>query len=223
MAGMAGMAGVPATAGASATSPGDGLAAEQDGYRLDSPTVSLPAGRAVRYPFTITGPDGRPVTAFAAVQTERLHFYAIRSDLTGYQHLHPAMAADGSWTADLAPLDPGSWRLYASFTPETGPRKGREFVLSRTVAVPGTATTVPLPAAAGSTTVDGYTVTVQGDARAGTAFPSPPPSARTVGPSPISSRTWPVTRTSAPSTRTTRRWPTSTRSPRSTGTTAGRR
>ncbi|MFC7178676.1 hypothetical protein ACFQMG_03745 [Kitasatospora paranensis] len=171
MAGMAGMAGVPATAGASATSPGDGLAAEQDGYRLDSPTVSLPAGRAVRYPFTITGPDGRPVTAFAAVQTERLHFYAIRSDLTGYQHLHPAMAADGSWTADLAPLDPGSWRLYASFTPETGPRKGREFVLSRTVAVPGTATTVPLPAAAGSTTVDGYTVTVQGDARAGTAFP----------------------------------------------------
>ncbi|MFE5586625.1 hypothetical protein [Kitasatospora sp. NPDC056531] len=166
-----GMPGMPGMAGMPATATGEGLAAERDGYRLDSAATSLPAGQAVTYPFTITGPDGRPVTDFAEVQTKQLHFYAIRSDLTGYQHLHPTMAPDGTWTADLAPLEPGNWRLYASFTPNTGPRKGSEFVLSRTVTVPGQATAVPLPAATDSTTADGYTVAVRGELTAGTPAP----------------------------------------------------
>ncbi|MFC9324151.1 hypothetical protein [Kitasatospora sp. NPDC057015] len=140
---------------------GEGLVGELGGYRLDSPVATLPAGQAVSYPFTVLGPDGSPVTDFAVAQTRRLHFYAIRTDLTGYQHLHPAMAADGGWTADLAALTPGSWRLYAAFTPNTGRGKGREFVLSRTVSVPGETAAEPLPAAADGTTVDGYTVTLK--------------------------------------------------------------
>ncbi|MEU9046162.1 MULTISPECIES: hypothetical protein [unclassified Kitasatospora] len=160
--GAAGMPGMPA---------GEGLAAESDGYRLDSRATGLPAGQAVSYPFTAVGPDGEPVTDFAEVQGKQLHFYAIRSDLTGYQHLHPTMAADGTWTADLAALQPGDWRLYASFTPNTGPRKGSEFVLSRTVTVSGDAAPAPLPAATDSTTVDGYTVAVRGDLTAGRAGP----------------------------------------------------
>ncbi|GAA2781625.1 hypothetical protein GCM10010441_03220 [Kitasatospora paracochleata] len=163
-----GPGGMPGMAGMAV---GDGLTAERDGYRLDSRVGDLPAGQAVGYPFTVIGPDGRPVTDFADAQTRKLHFYAIRSDLTGYQHLHPVMAADGTWTADLAALEPGDWRLYASFTPSGGPGRNREFVLSRTVTVPGPATAQPLPAATGSATVDGYTVTVQGDLTAGTAGP----------------------------------------------------
>ncbi|MFE4603261.1 hypothetical protein ACFRKE_20675 [Kitasatospora indigofera] len=184
--GMPAMAGMPgmdhgATATPGAAPPGGsgtagmttdaGLPAEGDGYRLDSPAGDLRAGRPASYPFTITGPDGRAVTDFAEVQTEKLHFYAIRADLTGYQHLHPTMAADGTWTADPAALDPGDWRLYASFTPNTGPRKGKEFVLGRTLTVPGTATSVPLPAVGDSATVDGCTATVQGELTAGRAGP----------------------------------------------------
>ncbi|MFI6846584.1 FixH family protein [Kitasatospora sp. NBC_00085] len=144
-----------------------GLAAERDGYRLDPEAAGLPADRTVGYRFTITGPDGRPVTDFAVHQTKKLHFYAIRSDLTGFQHLHPVMAADGTWTADLAALAPGNWRLYTSFIPDSGPRKGSELVLSRTVTVPGAAAAVPLPAPVGSTTVDGYTVTLRSEPKAG--------------------------------------------------------
>jgi len=44
------------------------------------------AGMAMPYRLTITGPDGKPVTGFAVDQTKKLHFYAIRSDLTGFQH-----------------------------------------------------------------------------------------------------------------------------------------
>lgn len=150
---------------------GNGLSDTRDGYRLTSQDPTLPAGEQAPYRFAVTGPDGRPVTDFAVEQTERMHFYAIRSDLTGFQHLHPAMAADGTWTAALAGLSPGAWRLFASFTPNTGPGAGTAFVLSRAATVPGAATRTTLPAATNSTTVDGYTVTVQGSPMAGMAHP----------------------------------------------------
>ncbi|MFG2792009.1 hypothetical protein [Streptomyces sp. NPDC048419] len=153
------------------TAAGNGLAAAKDGYRFASKETTLPSGERAAYRFTVTGPDGKPVTGFAVDQTKRMHFYAVRSDLTGFQHLHPAMAADGTWTADLASLAPGSWRVFASFTPAAGSGKDQDFVLSRTVSVPGKATKTPLPAPAGSTQVDGYTVTVKGEPMAGMAHP----------------------------------------------------
>ncbi|GGV02094.1 hypothetical protein GCM10010211_81800 [Streptomyces albospinus] len=152
-------------------STGDGLAGAKDGYKLSSGAGELTAGKDTAYPFTINGPDGKPVTGFAVDQTKRMHFYAIRSDLTGFQHVHPAMAADGTWTADLAALQPGSWRMFTSFTPDSGPGKGKDIVLSRAVTVPGDAKRTPLPAAATSAEVDGYTVTVKGDLMAGMAHP----------------------------------------------------
>lgn len=160
MPGMPGMTGMP---------DGDGLADSAGGYRMVPRTDRLAAGTPAAYRFTISGPGGTPVTAFGVEQTERLHFYAIRSDLTGFRHLHPTMAADGTWTADLAALDPGGWRFFASFTPDAGPGRGKDFVLSRTVTVPGNATIVPLPKAASTTTVDGYTVTLKGELMAGMA------------------------------------------------------
>ena len=149
----------------------DGLAAEYNGYAMASATATLPAGKITGYRFTITGPDGKPVTNFAVEQTQRLHFYVIRSDLTGYQHVHPTLAGNGTWTAALAALRPGTWRLYASFVPDTGPAKGQEIVLSRTVSVPGRAVATAVPAPSPSTTVDGYTVTVKGKLMANRASP----------------------------------------------------
>ncbi|MHA6758053.1 hypothetical protein [Streptacidiphilus sp. PAMC 29251] len=150
---------------------GDGLAATSGGYTLTPAATTLPAGKASGYRFTIIGPDGKPVTGFAVDQTKTLHFYAIRSDLTGFQHIHPTMAADGTWTAPLAALTPGTWRLFATFTPATGSGKGADFVLSRTVNVPGTPMDTALPPASTSTTVDGYTVSLTGGLVAGMAHP----------------------------------------------------
>nr|WTB28800.1 FixH family protein [Streptomyces sp. NBC_00830] len=153
------------------TADGNGLSDTKDGYRLTSKDATLMAGKEAAYRFAVTGPDGKPVTAFAVDQTKRMHFYAIRSDLTGFQHLHPTMAADSTWTADLAAVAPGSWRLFASFTPDSGAGKGSAFVLSHTVTVRGKATKTPLPAAAKTAEVDGYTVTVKGELMAGMAHP----------------------------------------------------
>lgn len=150
---------------------GNGLADAEDGYRLTSSDTTLTAGQQTPYRFTVTGPDGKPVTGFARDQTKRMHFYAIRSDLTGFQHIHPTMASDGTWTAGLSSLTSGSWRMFASFTPDSGSGKGKDFVLSRTATVPGPAARTRLPAATDSTTADGYTVTVAGEPMAGMAHP----------------------------------------------------
>ncbi|WP_055588148.1 hypothetical protein [Peterkaempfera griseoplana] len=183
---MPGMSGMPAVASAtpSTTSSssgmdhdmpgmhtGDGLSDTQDGYRLAPATSRLAAGMPTAYRFTVMGPDGRPVTDFTLDQTERMHFYAVRSDLTGFQHIHPAMAPDGTWTAPLAALTPGRWRVYASFTPAGGSGAGHDLVLSHTVTVPGDHADTPLPAAASTTAVDGYTVRVAGELMAGMAHP----------------------------------------------------
>ncbi|MFG2696673.1 hypothetical protein [Kitasatospora sp. NPDC048407] len=153
-----GMAGMPGMAHST-----DGLASEQGGYRLDGTL----AGN--EYRFTVTGPDGKVLTAYEPEQTKEMHFYAIRSDLSGFQHLHPTRSADGTWTAPLAALQPGDWRMYASFVPGAGSGKGAGLVLSRTAAVAGQSTPEPLPAAATTSTVDGYTVTVAGAPKAGAA------------------------------------------------------
>lgn len=148
---------------------GDGLSAERDGYRMVPTDRQLPSARPASYHFRVTGPDGRTVTDFAVEQTQRMHFYAIRSDLTGFRHVHPVMTADGTWTAPLTGLAPGAWRLFASFVPGAGPGEGDDFVLSSTATVPGITTPVPLPAIARSTTIDGYAVAVRGELTAGTA------------------------------------------------------
>ena len=62
------------------------------------------AGDAARS--SIDGPDGAPVTAYDEEHEKQLHLIAVRRDFTGYQHVHPTLAADGTWTTDLD-LTPG--------------------------------------------------------------------------------------------------------------------
>ena len=142
---------------------GDGLSAESAGFRFAPAGTTVPAGQAASFQFRITGTGGKPVTAFEPDQTKLMHFYLIRSDLTGFQHIHPTMAGDGTWTAPLAAAEPGSYRAYASFITKDATGKAVPLVLSRPVTVPGTAATAPLPAASTTTQVDGYTLTLAGD------------------------------------------------------------
>jgi hypothetical protein len=114
--------------------------------------------------FQITGAGGKAVTEFEVDQTKRMHFYVIRSDLTGYQHVHPSMAGDGTWTAKLAAARPGAYRAYASFIAKDGAGKALPLVLGEAITVPGTAPAEALPAPSKTATVDDYTLTLSGAA-----------------------------------------------------------
>jgi len=148
---------------------GDGLAATDQGYTF------APAGDSVAgagFAFKILGPDGKPVTAFATEQTKLMHFYLIRSDLSGFQHVHPTMAADGTWTAPTRAAGPGTYRVYAQFIAKGADGKEVPLVLSKQVTSAGSAPDQSLPAASATTTVDGYTLTVNASQlMAGMAMP----------------------------------------------------
>jgi|GEM_PF-1076431 hypothetical protein len=144
---------------------GDGLGATASGLTFAPSTTTPLVGQPATFRFQIRGADGAPVTAFEPDQTKLMHFYLIRSDLTGFQHVHPTMAADGTWTANLATAPAGSYRAYASFINRISGRD-TPLVLSRPVTVPGPAApAVPLPAPSRVTTVDGYTLTVAAGTR----------------------------------------------------------
>ena len=161
----AGASSMPATSdmpGMDDMPAGDGLTAESGGFRFVPTSTSLPTG-ATSFTFRITDGGGKAVTAFEPDQTQLMHFYLVRADLTGFQHVHPTMAADGTWTAPLTAVGPGSYRGYASFTSKDGSGKAVAVVLSQQLVVPGDAPTTPLPAPAGTTEVDGYALTLAAD------------------------------------------------------------
>ena len=110
------------------------------------------------FAFQITGPDGQPVTEFDVAHDKRMHLIAARRDLTGFQHVHPEVDADGTWRVNTPLTAPGTWRLFADFTP-TG---GEPVTLGLDQHVPGEFEPRPLPAPATTATVDDYTIEVAG-------------------------------------------------------------
>jgi hypothetical protein len=151
--------------------PGMGLLGAASGLTLRPLTISVPAGQASLYRFRIIQADGAPLTSYQADQTRLLHFYLVRDDLTGFEHLHPALAPDGTWTVTIRPADAGSYRVFTQFT---GSPAGQavSLVLSRPLTVTGPSSPpASLPAPAATTQAGGYTLAITGSPRAGTAAP----------------------------------------------------
>ena len=149
---------------AAADGPG-GLAVSGQGYTLRVVSEPRPGtDRPLR--FVIDGPDGEPVTAYDEVHDQRLHLVKIRRDGAGYQHVHPTLRADGTWTARLT-LSPGTSRVFADFTPSDGPA----MVLGTDVQLDGAYEPAGPPAVTRTATVGDYRVTVGGDLVAGEASP----------------------------------------------------
>ena len=146
---------------AGAVSLPGGLMVSQDGYTLTLAERSLPAGPMVPLRFQILGPDGNPVTGYQTAHDKDLHLIVVRRDLSGFQHVHPTLTPDGTWSVPVDLSTAGQYRVFADFTP-TGHDGG--LVLGADLAVPGTYEPVPLPESAATAQVaDGYEVALTGD------------------------------------------------------------
>ena len=97
-----------------------GLAVTGDGLALHVERTDLPRGRRADLRFRIAGRDGRPVTAFQVEHDRRLHLIVVRRDGQDFQHLHPRMSADGTWSMPVELPEAGSYRMFADF--KTGDR-----------------------------------------------------------------------------------------------------
>ena len=139
-----------------------GLMVSQAGYTFELDRAEARPGIAVPISFTITGPDGEPVTAYDVEHEKELHLIAVRRDFSGFQHVHPVRDEDGRWTTELD-LTSGSWRLFADFK-ATG---ADALTLGNDLAVAGRY--VPERSTTTKTAQVGpYTVTLDGDLVAGT-------------------------------------------------------
>jgi hypothetical protein len=142
------------------------LQVAQDGYRLVPLTSTLGDGGG-EFRFRIDGPDGRPVTHYRTEHTKQLHLIIVRRDLGGFRHLHPVLGADAVWSVPLTVGAPGPYRVFADFTPAA---RAEGLTLGVDVDAAGDYRPVALPAPARTVELDGgYTVTVEGDLRAGAA------------------------------------------------------
>jgi hypothetical protein len=135
-----------------------GLQTSEAGYTLSLADPTTAPGDGVPVAFTVTGPDGHPVTAYDVAHEKELHLVAVRRDQTGFQHVHPERDAEGTWRIDLD-LTPGSWRLFADFDPADGD----PLTLGTDLAVAGKFEPAGTAPAARVAEVDGYTVTLDGD------------------------------------------------------------
>jgi hypothetical protein len=145
-----------------AAAPAPESAATGTGYVLDVLEDQPDAGTTT-VAFRVLGPDGAPVTEYTQDHGEDLHLVAVRADLSGYQHVHPDRAPDGTWQTPLT-LPPGSWRLVADTTPAAA---DEDLALTADLQVAGTYDPQPLPEPAPVAEVDGYTVVLTGELTAG--------------------------------------------------------
>jgi hypothetical protein len=137
--------------------PVGGLSASAGGYTFVVDSVAP-------LTFRVTGPDGRAVTRFAIVHEKPLHLIVVRTDLSGFQHVHPTMAADGTWTYPLTLPGPGTYRAFADFTAIDPAGRQNAVVLGLDLP-PG------VPVGAVSTVDSPGTVMVQGTLKVGVVEP----------------------------------------------------
>ena len=84
-----------------------GLAISTAGYTTDVGSKTLTANREETFAFRILDRAGRVVRDFDEQHGERMHLMVVRRDLVHYQHLHPLLGADGTWSVSLALPEPG--------------------------------------------------------------------------------------------------------------------
>jgi hypothetical protein len=130
--------------------PVRGLAVAENGLRVVVEQPELRRNRAEQLRFRILDEDGNAVRDFDLEHTERMHLILARRDLTGFQHLHPAMDADGTWTVPVRVRDAGSYRLFADFS-----HGGTKTTLASDLRVDGAADLQSLPAPWPTATSDG--------------------------------------------------------------------
>ena len=130
-------------AGEPAADPVRGLAVADRGLALQLADTELERGRASTLRFRVAGAGGRPVRDFSVEHTKRMHVIVVRRDGQGFQHLHPTMDADGTWSV---PLTLG--RPAPTGCSPTSRHDGRAQTLAADLAVDGSANYEPLPAPA---------------------------------------------------------------------------
>ena len=92
-------------------------------YRLEmTATPARPkTGERVRLRFVVIHPEtGAPVRGFVLNHERLFHLFVVSRDLSEYQHIHPQLEADGSFTVETTLPREGLYKLHSDFFPAGG-------------------------------------------------------------------------------------------------------
>jgi hypothetical protein len=132
-----------------------GLAVEDEGLRLELASSSLARGEAGTLRFRVAG--AKPGD-FELTHEKKMHVIVVRRDGQGFQHLHPSMSADGTWSTPITIPDAGAYRVFADFS-----RGGEAHTLAADLTVDGEADYAPLGPVTDVAETDGYRVELEAD------------------------------------------------------------
>jgi len=113
------------------TMPG-GLAVSVGGYTLEAAPTMFEAGREETFGIRILDLAGRVVRDLDEQHGVRMHLVVVRRDLTRYQHLHPSLGVEGTWSVPLTLPEPGVYRAFVDFAV-----RGESLTLGVDLSVPG--------------------------------------------------------------------------------------
>jgi hypothetical protein len=137
-------------------------------YKLTDlkPSGPIVAGRPVTVSFSITQPDGTPLTTYKKGPGPHtgIHLILVRRDLATIIHRHPPVAANGQTSERVVFAKPGPYRVVIDAYPATSSAQPN-FQLFGSLRVAGTYKPQPLPPYAGTQKVDGYTFKLHGRPR----------------------------------------------------------
>lgn len=159
---------VPSHAHGGAAAAGDlgGLSLSAAGFTLAPAGTTFGAGGGIQpgqpFTFRVLGPDGKAVTRFALNHEKLMHLVVARHDLSGFQHVHPQMAADGTWSVPLSLPSPGIWRIYTDFVTFDPAGAQVPVALAVDATVAGDYRPVALPDPVRTAETGGMTVTLEG-------------------------------------------------------------
>ena len=138
--------------------PVRGLAVSENGMKLELDRSELPRSEPSELRFRVVGSDCRPLRDFEVEHEKRMHLIVVRRDMQGFQHLHPALGGDGTWSTPLTLPEPGSYRVFADFK-----RDGTNATLAADLAVDGPTSWAQMPEAAETArATGGYDVRLSG-------------------------------------------------------------
>ena len=134
-----------------------GLSVTQDDTTLAPATFAATARRPQLLRFRVVGRDGAALRSGYEIEAQRrLHLIVVRRDLTGYQHLHPTMSSDGTWSVPVKVAAPGAYRVFADFQ-----RRCQKHVLAGDLLVAGSFQPAALPAPETVASAGGYDVRLE--------------------------------------------------------------
>jgi hypothetical protein len=88
---------------------------------MECEPITVKPNQEVRLRFIVLEPGtGRQVTQFAPTHTKLFHLFIVSQDMASFQHIHPQLEPDGSFTIKTVLPQPGHYKVYSDIYPSAG-------------------------------------------------------------------------------------------------------